>query len=245
LGSHNLSENLEVSRVTAKIDRIYIHNHWNPSRSKYDSDIAVIVLKYEVEFNDKVWPICLPNKNKIVEMINMGTVVGYGKTEDNYKKYSKIPKHAQTPVHYLDYCLRKYPELHNIASRTTFCGGHANGTGVCTGDSGGGLFVSYNNVFYLRGLVSSSLSDAYIGCDVNKYSIYTNVTRFIKWINNIPVSQISSRFGEEEDEGNVPWDKSSTLSPLCANDTSVDYIEVVVPDPDAEYHRTTYEGYEG
>ena len=193
MGSHDLSDIFEVSRVTAQIEDIITHKHWNPVTPQYDSDIAVIVLKYEVEFNHKVWPICLPNKNKNVEMINMGIVVGYGKTEDRFKKYSYVPKRAQTPIHKFEDCVRKYPGLHTIAANTTFCGGHANGTGACTGDSGGGLFVVYDNVYYLRGIVSSSLSDHKLGCNVNTYALYTNVTKFIKWIEDINVSNVTSR----------------------------------------------------
>lgn len=250
LGSHDLDSDIEVSRIVMEIQKIYTHNSWKLSVRKFDSDIAVVVLKDEVKFNDKIQPICLPLKNKLVESLTMGVVVGYGKTENRNREYSNIPKQAQTPIHNLNFCINKYPQLQSIASKTTFCGGHGNGTGACTGDSGSGLFVHVNNVFYLRGLVSSSLNDIEIGCDVNKYSVYTNVTRFIKWINNIQVSKLSSRIGEEDDEeegGNKLWDINSTLSPPSENDTEIDYLnqnQIEVEESlesDNDYDVTTYE----
>lgn len=55
---------------------------------------------------------------------------------------------------------------------------------MCNGDSGGGFYIKVNKVYYLRGIVSSSLiKDG--GCDVSKYAVYTNVLKFRGWIKNI------------------------------------------------------------
>ncbi|KAL7011003.1 hypothetical protein ACKWTF_014041 [Chironomus riparius] len=255
LGSHDLISRFEVSREIKKIDTIFPHPRWNPMVEKFDYDIAVIVLEEEVHFNNYIQPICLPNNNKIVKSITMGTVIGYGKTEDRSKQFSNIPKRAQAPIYNYESCVRKFSDLQSIASKTTFCGGHANGTGACTGDSGSGLFVSHNNIFYLRGLVSSSQNNNEIGCDVKKYAVYTNVTKFIEWINKIPVSQLSSRLldededEDEEDERNKLWDTSLTRSPDSDddNDTGIVYFNDSEMDSDndvgsgSDNEVTTYE----
>jgi len=189
---------------------------WNPGTRKFEYDIAVIVLKEDVDFNSKVYPICLTRRGSPALSVTNGTVIGYGKTEDSSKKYSKIPKRAQTPIHNLVFCLRKYPELQSISATTTFCGGYGNGTGVCTGDSGGGLFVSYKNVYYLRGIVSSSLSDSELGCNVNTYALYTNVTQFINWIDNINVSAVTSR-----GEFIKPWSPKSIIIPTLLTEAPI------------------------
>jgi secreted trypsin-like serine protease len=147
----------------------------------------LIILKEEIDFNSRIAPICLTRLGSPALSVTKGTVIGYGKTEES-NDYSKVPKKADAPIHDIQTCIRTYPSISTIASNTTFCGGHGNGTGACTGDSGGGLFVDYKNVYYLRGIVSSSLRDTKLGCNVDAYALYTNVTKFIKWIEDINVS---------------------------------------------------------
>ena len=69
-----------------------------------------------------------------------------------------------------------------MLSPRTFCGGYANGTGMCTGDAGSGLAVVHENRHYLRGIVSASLLNAYAKCDHTKHSIFTNILSFYGWI---------------------------------------------------------------
>lgn len=49
------------------------------------------------------------------------------------------------------------------------------------GDSGGGLFIKYKDVYYLRGIVSSSLISDDL-CDVNNYAVFTDVIKLKDWI---------------------------------------------------------------
>jgi len=65
-------------------------------------------------------------------------------------------------------------------SNRGFCGEYANRTGVCDGDSGGGLIVEHNNRHYLRGIVSFSLYGEFNGCD--SYSTYADILKFYDWI---------------------------------------------------------------
>lgn len=37
----------------------------------------------------------------------------------------------------------------------------------------------------IRGIVSASLTDAEHGCDINKFSLYTNVSWFLEWIRKV------------------------------------------------------------
>lgn len=71
-----------------------------------------------------------------------------------------VPVHAQVN----NFFLRFYSDLFTIL-----------------GDSGSGLFIEYNKVFYLRGFVSLSLFDNG-DCDVSNYAIYTNVLKYTEWI---------------------------------------------------------------
>jgi len=67
-------------------------------------------------------------------------------------------------------------------SARSFCGGYANGTGICTGDAGSGLIIAHEGIHYLRGIVSTSLMNEHGECDKNKHSIFTDVLSFYDWI---------------------------------------------------------------
>lgn len=132
-----------------------------------------------------------------------GTVVGFGQSEDKSKIHETIPRKLEVQIESNDECFLKSYELAKISSNRTFCGGAKKGEGPCRGeklivkkklfiyfnfifllgDSGSGLFIKIGSSFFLKGIVSSSLFDDRGNCDVNKFAIYTDVPKFIRWIN--------------------------------------------------------------
>jgi len=129
----------------------------------------------------------MPNSN--VAAIKTGIVVGFGRSEDETKVHENIPKMLETPIHSNEDCFLHNYLLVKLSSRRTFCGGTGTGIGVCKGDSGSGLFVTDGTAYYLRGIVSSSLIGGRYGCDVDVYSVFTDVTKYIEWINGISTSR--------------------------------------------------------
>lgn len=66
------------------------------------------------------------------------------------------------------------------------------GSSACQGDSGGGLtFWSGNRRHYIRGIVSVAPKGPTGSCDVNQYTLYTNVGKHLEFIsqavNNDPL----------------------------------------------------------
>lgn len=55
-------------------------------------------------------------------------------------------------------------------------------TDFFVGDSGGGLMLYENGKWVLRGIISASLRDPLNGCDVNNYVVFTDVAKYINWI---------------------------------------------------------------
>lgn len=49
--------------------------------------------------------------------------------------------------------------------------------------SGGGFFVDHKGKWILRGLVSGSILKPDLTCDVERYALYTQVSKFFSWIN--------------------------------------------------------------
>lgn len=135
--------------------------------------------------------------------VSEGIIVGYGQSEDRTKIHETIPRKLRVPIKENEECFLEDFEFAKISSRRTFCAGPKNGTGACRGDfnwffkvkwflfwnsnegdSGSGLFVRIGKVFYLRGIISSSLFDGNGNCDVNNYALYTNVPLYLRWIDS-------------------------------------------------------------
>ncbi|KAL7014091.1 hypothetical protein ACKWTF_015737 [Chironomus riparius] len=198
LGAHDLDKYAEIGRVFYAVYSINIHPDWNALTQSYDADIAVLVLEKEVTFNEHIQSICLPSPNSNIATITTGSVVGYGKSEDDTKEYENIPKILSTPIHSNSDCFKAFEDLALLSSGRTFCGGSGRGVGVCNGDSGSGLIVTDGSSYYLRGVVSSSLLNANRGCDVNIYAIFTDILKYIDWINGIKIDRFSVRIKKND-----------------------------------------------
>lgn len=156
-GAHDLSNPYEAGRFQLSPRKIYVHNDWNSSSIQYDADLSL--LEFEdgsIHFNAFVQPICLfysENEPPVTE----GIVTGWGKSEDPNKITEIKPKLIKARIQSNEQCFLESKALVDLSSQRTFCAGLKNGSGVCTGDSGGGLFIKKDYAYHLSGIVSSSL----------------------------------------------------------------------------------------
>lgn len=189
LGVYNLNNSIEIGRTPYAIQSVNIHPEWSSHSENFDADIAVLVLETEVTYNKYILPSCVAFSGSNEAAITKGIVVGFGQSEDTTKVHETIPKVLEMPIHSNDDCFFKFHALLKLSSKRTFCGGTGTGIGVCRGDSGGGLFVYENGAFSLRGIISSSLIGGPYGCDVDVYSVFTDVTKYVDWINKVSLSR--------------------------------------------------------
>jgi secreted trypsin-like serine protease len=171
--------NHEIGRQTIAIRNIKIHKDWKPNILSFDADIALLELDEELTFGTYIQPICLIEPKSDMEQINKGFVAGYGKSEFN--DVETIARVVDMPIHSYHECLNS-PDHVKLLSHRMFCGGYANSTGVCVGDSGSGLHVAYKNRYYLRGIVSASLNGEFYGCNVDAYSVFTDAIKHLNFI---------------------------------------------------------------
>nr|XP_029716135.1 polyserase-2-like [Aedes albopictus] len=68
--------------------------------------------------------------------------------------------------------------------REMFCAGYTNGTGVCNGDSGGGLFFEVDGVWYVGGIVSFTRArdENQKRCHTKGYGVFTKIHDYLSWI---------------------------------------------------------------
>ncbi|KAG5677955.1 hypothetical protein PVAND_007668 [Polypedilum vanderplanki] len=183
LGRYDLSENYERGAIDAYANDIFIHPNWKYYNTDYDSDIAVIKLTTPVIFNDVIMPICMWSSSRSSSyQTGAGIVAGFGRSERG-GKHENIAREIEVKIKTNEECFLKKAELAKISSLNTFCAGNDHG-GVCRGDSGSGLYINHQNRWYLQGIVSSSLVDNN-ECDTSNDAVYTNVAKFIDWINQM------------------------------------------------------------
>lgn len=188
-GAHNLSNVYEAGRFSLSPVKIYIHDDWNPSSTQYDGDLSLLKFEDEsIHFNSFVRPICFwGSGDEPTE--DTGVVVGWGESEDKTKNHENLPTLIQVLFKTNEQCFLTTKTLVDLSSIRTFCAGSRNGSGVCSGDSGGGLFIIVDDRYFLKGIVSSSLVREG-RCDISKDAIYTNVLKFRNWIGEITGSMV-------------------------------------------------------
>ncbi|XP_070491941.1 serine protease gd-like isoform X2 [Chironomus tepperi] len=174
----------EKDFIVSPAKRFILHPEWNAYSDSFDADIAIVILSRTIQFTNFVKPICIwTATNDYKDLIGYyGIVAGYGKTS-RIDTPSDRPFWTALPVVDEATCLRSNSDFRKITSSRTFCVGSRDGRGPCNGDSGGGFVVRYNNKWYLRGIVSSSLQDKDLfTCDTKNFAVFTDIAAYRDWI---------------------------------------------------------------
>jgi len=112
-------------------------------------------------------------------------LAGWGRWED--RTYPEKLQMAELPVTTVPECRKSHSSLAALSRSTTFCAGYNNGTSACDGDSGGGLVFEESRRYFVQGVVSAGISSYGQGggCDPKYYTVFTKVSKFRTWIDNI------------------------------------------------------------
>ncbi|XP_077198540.1 enteropeptidase isoform X2 [Paroedura picta] len=150
LGLHS-SLNLSYPQtVIQEIDQIIINPHYN-KRTK-DSDIALMHLKFHINYTDYIQPICFPEKDKQFLPGTNCSIAGWGRTT-NQGSVASILQEAEVPLITREKCQQQMPE-YNITENMMCAGYDKGGIDSCQGDSGGPLMCPENEKWLLAGVTS-------------------------------------------------------------------------------------------
>lgn len=166
----------ELKEQKIGVERIWTHPHYDSNN--YNGDIALLYLSSEVVFNEYAIPICLPSPNLaalLAEEGRVGMVSGWGATHSRGSTLHFLMR-VQLPIVSMDTCQQS---TRRLVTDNMFCAGYGTGAAdACKGDSGGPFAVSYQNTWFLLGIVSWG-----DGCaERGKYGVYTRVSNYIPWI---------------------------------------------------------------
>ena len=158
----------EPSKQEKNLEKIVM----GPNRA----DIALLKLQTPALINDKVLPVCLPEKDYIVPSGTECYVTGWGETQGTGG--DGILKETGFPVIENKICNRP-SYLNNRVKDHVMCAGNIEGgTDSCQGDSGGPLVCYSQNKYVLQGVISWGL-----GCaNAMKSGVYARVSKFVDWI---------------------------------------------------------------
>ncbi|XP_055910857.1 uncharacterized protein LOC129945223 [Eupeodes corollae] len=188
LGEHDLSRDDEANHVDVPVVKTLRHPQYD--RKDGHNDIALLYLSRNVQFSDKVTPICIPFEPQFRSKKLIGFnpfVAGWGKTQEGGTS-AKILQELQIPIYENSVCKDLYKKQNTYLSEKQFdnaiiCAGDlGGGKDTCQGDSGGPLMFpeDYQKTkrFHLIGIVSYG-----IGCARPMVpGVYSRVTNFIEWI---------------------------------------------------------------
>uniref|UniRef100_A0AAG5D0X4 Scavenger receptor class A n=1 Tax=Anopheles atroparvus TaxID=41427 RepID=A0AAG5D0X4_ANOAO len=160
------------------VENTYIHEQFRQGHHM-SNDIAVVVLKTPVRFNNYVQPICLPAQDAPYEAGKNCTISGWGATVAGSKDSSYDLRAGTVPL--LPDSVCRKPEVYGDSLIDgMFCAGTLEpGVDSCDGDSGGPLVCpNVDGLHTLTGIVSWGKHCGY----VNKPGVYLNVAYYRDWI---------------------------------------------------------------
>ncbi|XP_052861644.1 chymotrypsin-C-like [Anopheles cruzii] len=181
LGKYTLEEDT-VGVQEHALAQVFPHETF--SLNDIQDDIALLVTKDTVRFDDYVQPACLPGGGPQLAVSVIGTVVGWGYTEG--KRVANVLRAATAPIVSHRQCLESNSAAFGgTLNDNMFCAGWRNGTSPCNGDSGGGLFVrGASGSWTLLGIVAFSASAALDEnfCSTSDYTVFVDVAKYMMWI---------------------------------------------------------------
>lgn len=186
LGVHDIKSGLREPFVQS-IDSKEIVPHPNFNWNTFDSDLALIQLKWKVNITDHVRPVCLPSKQQRRKVTTgaMGVMLGWGLTEGEKPKTEL--QQVYMPVVGHSNCQRAYKRETWPVTSNMLCAGYAsNIKDSCKQDSGGGFLFpdskGKRKKWFLGGIIS--WGNPQCGTP-GKYSVFTHInSRFSRWIKN-------------------------------------------------------------
>jgi len=188
-GEHNLksietiaSERglVERSPVVRKAKRVVMHPKYN--HLTLENDLALIELDSDVDYDQHIQPICLPEKgNDFID--SEAYVSGWGVLSYKERTLPPVLQIVKVPIMSNKKCEKMYRKAkHNLVARKTIlCAGYAfGGKDSCEGDSGGPLAVREgpDARWTLAGIVSNGIKCA----EPNLPGIYTRISEYDDWI---------------------------------------------------------------
>ncbi|XP_034234588.1 collagenase-like [Thrips palmi] len=144
------------------------------------NDIALLYVREEIKFNDRVQPIRLPSAEQAQDSFWKAqvTMSGWGLTHTRDEKKSPVLRFVTSRVVSNLYCRARF--FFRYVQKTNICVSGWWAKGTCQGDSGGPMVVyEADGKPTLIGLTSFGVG---LGCAASWPNVFTRVTSYLDWI---------------------------------------------------------------
>ncbi|XP_032452067.1 chymotrypsin-2-like [Nasonia vitripennis] len=158
-----------IDAVRYPIEAFIVHSQFSGVHLYYD--IALIRLRYDIQFSTIVRPIKLPTNNLNKYENDLAILSGWGKVSPN--KFAETLQYIQIRIVRQQICAYYWQDQFNPVHESQICTSVDEQKSVCNGDSGGPLVVNDTQV----GVVSYGSF-----CLQIKPDVYTRVSYFLPWI---------------------------------------------------------------
>ncbi|TFK00164.1 tyrosyl-DNA phosphodiesterase 2 [Platysternon megacephalum] len=117
-GLHDITEQEHSQRRSVK--QYIIHQDFN--EITMDSDIALLQLTEPLEFNHYVRPVCLPEKDEVVQPSRVCTTTGWGTHNEDREKSNKLQQ-LEVPILVSETCQNYYVNYPGKVTQRMLCAG--------------------------------------------------------------------------------------------------------------------------
>nr|AMO02568.1 serine protease 6 [Tityus serrulatus] len=182
LGEYDLSTEEEyLPYIERRVQLIASHPKFD--RRTFEYDLALLRFYEPVPFQQNILPICVPTGNSTY-IGEFATVAGWGRLYEDGPLPDKLQE-VEVPIVANKECedmYRKAGYVEDIPDIFICAGLAKGGRDSCEGDSGGPLVIKDDDGrWVLAGIISWG-----IGCALpNQPGVYTRITKFSEWINQI------------------------------------------------------------
>ncbi|XP_030572968.1 brachyurin-like [Drosophila novamexicana] len=181
LGANNVTniEEKGQQRLLLDISHVVLHEAYNPNT--FINDIALIKLPADLQFDDYIQAVALPEDDLTSYSHRAAIASGWGLVDFVHRRRTDILQKLDVIVMSNNECsaeiLKRAPG--KFFTSSFICLMPPKGTSPCNGDSGGPLVVkdSFNKPL-LIGITSHSI----YACEKGEPSVYTRVAAFLDWI---------------------------------------------------------------
>ncbi|XP_070507633.1 phenoloxidase-activating factor 2-like [Chironomus tepperi] len=178
-------KNESYLHVDHEVEEVVIHENFN--KTALENNAALLFLKNDIQFNEKINSVCLPEQNQNFDGKRC-LVSGWGKNKlGKDERFSKILKKVEDPIVPRGKCqenIRSQPTFSNFSLHESYiCAGGEEGKGACKGDEGSPLVCQVDgnsNQYYQAGILAWGVYCKKKDLPV----IYTSVAHFRSWIDD-------------------------------------------------------------